>query len=365
MKYKSLLTLILFGFIFALAISSCTKEGPQGPMGPPGADGKDGINGVDGKDGKDGTDGKDGVDGNQACLVCHTQAGMDAITADYKSSGHGNPGRALGYAGARAGCMDCHSHEGHVYATVGYHPAENLDFASTITCRTCHGDHSSLEEGISAPMRSTAPVVSKADGETVFDFGNSSNSCAYCHQSRRNGTYYSDVDSVFNRDGEFQFVVHEDSVYVSSSHAGPHYTSMTNTVFGVGGYTASAGAPMIHKSVGCVGCHMGDADEGQSNGGHTMAVSVASCNACHTSATDFDINGVQTAIHEAELAVEAALVEAGILDEEHSTIVGVYHKDVFEAFWNYKIVHYDGSAGVHNPAYAKALLDYAKDKLGI
>ena len=365
MKYKSFLKLFCLGILCAFLAASCTKEGPMGPAGADGKDGIDGIAGADGKDGKDGTDGKDGVAGNQACLVCHTKAGMDALTAEYKSSGHGNPGRALGYAGARSGCMDCHSNEGYKFATVGYYPEDNLDFASTITCQTCHGDHSSLEDDITAPMRSVAAVTSKADGTTVFDFGNSSNTCAYCHQSRKNGTYYSKVDSVFNRDGEFQFAVHEDSVYLSSSHASPHYTTMTNTMFGVGGYTESPGQPMIHKDQGCVSCHMGEADEGKSNGGHTMAATLTSCTKCHVNATSFDVKGAQTEIHEAEEAVAEALVEAGILNESHGAVVGVYHKDVFEAYWNYKIVHYDGSAGVHNPAYTRALLDYAKDKLGI
>lgn len=369
MKYKSFLKLLLFGFICAFMAASCTKEGPMGPAGANGSDGINGVDGTNGTNGVNGSDGKDGVDGNDMCLVCHTQAGMDAIGMQYAMSSHNNAGSPTTYAGGRSGCMDCHSNEGHIFHTVGYYPEENLDFASQITCGTCHGDHVSLEAGLEAPMRSTIPVVAKSDGTTVFDFESSSNNCAHCHQSRKNGEYYSDAyevgDSIFSRD-VFVAIQHEDSVYLSSSHASPHYTTMTNTIFGVGGYTAEAGIVMnAHKRAGCVGCHMGDADDGIDNGGHTMVPSVVACQQCHSSATDFDIDGRQTAVNEAEEVVAEGLVHAGILNEDHGAVVGIYHKDVYEAYWNYKIVHYDASSGVHNPHYTTALLDAAKERLGL
>lgn len=369
MKHNSFFKLMLFGFICAFMAVSCTKEGPMGPAGANGADGTNGIDGSNGQDGKDGSDGKDGVDGNAMCLVCHTQAGMDAIGTQYASSKHGAPGFELGYAGPRSGCMDCHSNEGYVYHAAGYYPEENLDFSSKITCGTCHGDHVSLEAGLTAPMKSTIPVIAKADGETTFDFESSSNTCAHCHQSRKNGDYYAEAyevgDSIFNR-GVFVTIQHADSVYLSSSHASPHYTTMTNTIFGVGGYTAEPGIPMnAHKRMGCVGCHMGEADDDMNNGGHTMVASLNACLECHSSATDFDIDGRQTKVHEEEELVAQGLVDAGILNEDHGAVVGVYHKDVFEAYWNYKIVHYDASSGVHNPHYTMELLDAAKERLGL
>lgn len=369
MKNRSLFKLFLFGFICAFMAISCTKEGPMGPAGEDGKDGIDGVDGKDGADGQDGSDGKDGVSGNAACLVCHTQAGMDAIGMQYAASKHGMPGFELGYAGPRTGCMDCHSNEGYLYASVGYHPDENLDFASKVTCGTCHGDHVVLEEPVPTPMRWTDPVLAKADGETVFDFEGSSNACAYCHQSRKNGTYYSEAyevgDSIFYR-GDFVGIQHADSVFLSSSHASPHYTTMTNTIFGVGGYTAQAGIPMnAHKRTGCVGCHMSEAEDGKTNGGHTMVATLNGCTNCHTSATDFDIDGTQTEVMADEELIAEALVEAGILNESHGAVVGMYHKDVYEAYWNYKIVHYDGSKGVHNPHYTRELIKAAKERLDL
>lgn len=345
MKYYTFFKLILVGFIFAFLATSCTKEGPMGLAG---------------------ADGTNGVDGNQSCLACHSQANMNAVETQYAASSHANPGFELGYAGIRQGCMECHSNEGFTSYTVGNYPSSNISFASKISCGTCHGDHKSLEEGISAPMRTMASVLSKADGVTIFDFEGSSNTCANCHQSRVNGSFYADVDSVWNNDGSFAFLVHADSVYLSSTHASPHYATMTNNIFGVGGYANEAGKVMgAHKTAGCVGCHMGEAESGKTNGGHTMVASLTSCKTCHSNATNFDIGGVQTKTDKAEEDIAKALVLKGILDESHNAVVGIYHKDVFEAYWNYKIIHYDGSSGVHNPKYTEVLLNHAKVKLGL
>lgn len=372
MKYNAFFKLLLFSFICVFMAASCTKEGAMGPAGADGEDGIDGVNGTNGQDGANGSDGKDGVDGNDMCLVCHTQDGMDAIGMQYASSGHNNDGSPTTYAGGRSGCMDCHSNEGYTFYAAGYFPEENLDFASKISCGTCHGDHVSLEAGLTAPMLTDEVQVAKSDGETIFDFEDSpsSNTCAHCHQSRKNGDYYADAyapgDSILDRDGELIAIQHADSVYLSSSHASPHYTTMTNTIFGVGGYTDEPGNAMnAHKRTGCVGCHMSEAEDGIDNGGHTMVATLNGCLNCHTSATDFDIDGRQTYTDEEEEIVAAGLVEAGILNEAHGAVVGIYHKDVFEAYWNYKIVHYDASSGVHNPHYTEELLDYAKEKLGL
>jgi hypothetical protein len=288
---------------------------------------------------------------------------MDAIYADYMTSGHGNQGTSLSYPGGRPGCMECHSNEGFIAHTNGYYPEDNLSFKSKITCGTCHGDHVSLEEDLTAPMRTNAAVTSMADGVSIFDFESSSNTCTNCHQSRKMGTYYSLVDTVWTEDiagnDSIDFLVPDGSTYISSSHASPHYTTMTNNVFGVGGYTTVAGSRFgPHSSADCVTCHMND-------GNHSMDPSVDACNTCHDNLTDFDYNGVQTAIIALEAEVEAELVVLGILDADHDTQVGVVTDAQFEAFWNYKIVHYDHSNGVHNPTYMKTLLEEAKVKLGL
>jgi hypothetical protein len=116
----------------------------------------------------------------------------------------------------------------------------------------------------------------------------------------------------------------------------PHYTGVENT---------------------CVACHMG---EGQN---HTFEADVAACQACHSGAEDFDVNGVQTEI-QAELdRLGDALVAEGVLSENtpegHPTVTEA-PEGVATALYNWLyIAHEDKSLGVHNAAYTRALLEAA------
>ena len=77
-------------------------------MGPAGADGVDGV------------DGQDGQDGQITCLACHAGNSMEAIQAQFAMSVHSAGAIAVDYAGGRAACAQCHSHEGFVqYAEFG------------------------------------------------------------------------------------------------------------------------------------------------------------------------------------------------------------------------------------------------------
>ena len=63
------------------------------------------------------------------------------------------------------------------------------------------------------------------------------------------------------------------------------------------------------------------------------------------------------------LLVKPLLVASGIMTEENRSIPGVYPEEVAAAMWNYVFVIEDQSKGVHNPAFAKALLTQALDAL--
>lgn len=363
-KITQLLTLAFCAIAFAF-VTSC--EGPMGPAGTNGTDGADGTNGTNG------TDGTPGVDGNVSCLECHTQAGMDALHDLYDQSGHASAS-TTSYAGGRASCARCHSNEGftnYLTATPGVDAAD-IAYPSKIRCSTCHSNHSSLEDGISAPMVTEATVIAYTDGTTEFDFGNVSNLCANCHQSRKNGDSYdkyttdqtfvrkfTDADDiaayttaavgptgsiVLDQSGTTDtlvvtFDVPTTHVYISSTHAGPHHGPQTNNLFGVGGYGTSSTA--THTTQGCVTCHMGEA--GTSVGGHSFYPNVANCQSCHSGATDFDINGKQTdfdarmlLIAEALEAVHAVHIDAGT-GEVHPAYASVPRAE-FEAFWNFMIL---------------------------
>jgi hypothetical protein len=99
----------------------------------------------------------------------------------------------------------------------------------------------------------------------------------------------------------------------------------------------------------CVGCHLGS---------HAFEASVASCTACHADAENFDVNGAQTEVQAMLDELQEALVAKGLLDEEGEPVVGVYPAAEASALWNWiYIAHEDGSLGVHNSAYTKALLE--------
>ena len=332
--------------------------------GPAGADG------VAGADGADGTDGVDGADGNVSCLTCHSTDGMAAIDGLFALSGH-SAGNYVGYAGSRGSCSRCHSSEGFMDFIAGY-DGEDIPYPSAWSCGTCHGSHSSLEEGISAPLQTTAAVTIIEDGMTVIDFDGPSNLCANCHQSRRGYAYYEAIDSVWtddvNGNDSLDFVVADGSVYINSSHAGPHHGPQANTLSGLGGYgTSSTGA---HLSAGCVGCHMGDATS--TEGGHSFVPNLENCTvACHGSVTDMATftTDAQDAVSVRLDAIAAELVTAGALagdaTDGYHPHVGVVTEAQFKAFWNYMVVYEDHSHGVHNPGYFNTLLTQAEALLGL
>jgi hypothetical protein len=349
----------------AIMLSSCEgpagpagpqgETGPQGaagPTGPAGADGVDGINGVDG------TDGTDGVDGNAVCLICHNLAVKEAITASWETTLHATsqtyyPGSPLTveYAGGRYDCAMCHSHEGFVETvwTGMDTTAADIPIPTGIRCETCHDFHSSLdfENEPNSAIRATAAVdLLTGDGEVEFENNPESNHCMICHQSRRN--------PADDTDGTAPTYVRE--------HYGPHHGPQANFINGLGGYEfgQDLSAKGVHESgANCVSCHMHvSAAKNGEEGGHTWIAPLESCTGCHTGATDMDVNGGKTEIEGLLADLQAALLAAGMVDADgHAIEDTTYQADSVGALWNFLLVEEDMSHGIHNPAYAKALLN--------
>ena len=336
MKKNISIVTLLSGFALliagALILSSC-----EGPMGPAGTDGADGIDGVDGIDGSDGTD---GVAGNAVCMVCHNTTVKDAITAQWAETSHGI-GNYVGYAGGRNDCAKCHSHEGFVETvwTGQDTTAANIPLPQTIQCKTCHAFHNSLDfenEPNSAIRQMMDVPLMAEDGLITVGFENKeSNLCMNCHQSRRNPADDTDGTALVN---------------VSSTHYGAHHGPQANLLNGLGGYEfrLDLGTSGIHESgASCVSCHMHEGSE--TTGGHTWTPGVEACASCHSTVPDSD---VETLLHQ----LEADLVTAGFLTADGVIITGYRQADSVGALWNYLLVEEDRSLGVHNPAYAEALL---------
>ncbi len=348
-----------FSAIGALAIAFVLIVGCEGPMGPAGADGIDGM------------DGMDGIDGNVTCLSCHSDGNIQAVNQQFVESVHSGGEVAVSYAGGRAFCAECHSHEGFLEFVATGDVEGDIVSPSAWECATCHDIHSTFE-AVDYALRLDDPVAFKFDNSVVADFGNG-NLCANCHQSRRAEPNTTNPGTDFT---------------ITSQHYGPHHGAQSNTLYGAGfaeiagsasypspGMT-SGGETFAHMTIGCTGCHMGDYDAG--TGGHTFNPNVNSCTTCHAGATDFDIGSTMTDIAAQLDVLEGLLVAQGVivedvsvefeLDPETGDIVEVLKSDGFhpvvathtmaqaQAFFNWVGLLEDRSFGVHNPAYTEALL---------
>ena len=299
------------------------------------------------------------------CLKCHsTQVKMD-IDLQFNQSAHKAGAIAVDYAGARASCAQCHSHEGFVEYAMNGEVAQNISLASAWQCKTCHNVHKTFTEDDYA-FRLAEPVALIFDETVIFDYENS-NLCANCHQSRRAGpedmagemvdTDDDDVDDYTMQAGEF---------FISSTHYGPHHGAQANLMHGVGfaeltgsaSYAAAGSHP--HAALGCTGCHMEEYADGM--GGHTFNPSINACTECHSGAQDFDIGGGQEEVADLLEELRDALLAAEVIewveeDEAYEPIVGVHGLEEAQAFFNWIGIEEDRSHGVHNPGYIKALLE--------
>lgn len=343
MKYNSISRIFLFGFIVAFMAASCTKEGPMGPAGPQGPQGEQGPAGPAGPAGADGEDGQ----GVNLCMDCHSTESMMNIQAQFTTSVHSAGAIAVDYAGGRSYCAPCHSHEQFVQTMQLGGVLGNITNPSAWQCNTCHGIHESFTSSDYA-LRTTDPVAANWNSEKTIDVGGNSNLCAVCHQSRRPEPNLSAPGETFE---------------ITSTHYGPHHGPQANILLGEG-FAEIAGdeaypAPgsYVHFDFSCTGCHMHDAGTGSN---HSFNPDLSKCTECHSSATDFDIAGTQTAVAGQLDDLRDKLLALGVIegDEEHGyhPVVGTYPMLHAQAFFNWIGLVEDRSLGVHNPGYVKALL---------
>ena len=337
-------------FASSLMFIQCTSDPIAGPQGIAGANGANGTNG---------SDGADGVNGDTACLQCHSTGSIDAAQAEYSYSGHA-AGGAVGYAGSRASCSECHSNEGYINQMTGM-DAVNIAFPTAIGCKTCHAIHDpeSIAQGDTEyNLRNTAELtlmISEALGEDiVIDYGNSSNACMTCHQPRKlSGLAGLADDATFN----------------APSHWGPHHGPQVTLLEGIQGeeFAGSISYPtdqsMHRAGASCVSCHMGETNSG--TGGHSWKPNLNNCKVCHTDGAPEEIFGFAGKMTE----LEALLVSRNVLLGE----AGEYHINeaddmtVLEAkaAWNWAFITEDKSEGIHNPKYAKALIQNSIEALTV
>jgi nitrate/TMAO reductase-like tetraheme cytochrome c subunit len=294
-----------------------------------------------------------------SCIDCHNDNTLIfAREVQWGASLHGS---GMTFERNGAGCAVCHTSEGFTERIEAgtFEIEEDIENPSPINCRTCHNIHDTNTSSDWA-LTTTEPVTMELTGD-IYDLGNS-NLCANCHQPR---TSY-EIPVAGGGDIE-----------ITSTRFGPHHGPQSSMIAGVGGYGEEYTGSNIHYEnvdYGCITCHMTDEAYGKQAGGHTMNVTyeyhgaieenLIGCIECHEDIESFDRDGLQTEIEEMLAEVHELLVEQGLVDgESGSGITGTFTSEQVGALWNYKTVEEDRSMGVHNPKFAKSLLETALDAL--
>lgn len=287
------------------------------------------------------------------CTECHNDTTLlVSKQAQFRESLHGSGHSWV--RGASASCAGCHGSE-QAEARIeagqlarGDH-IQGVVNVSPYTCRTCHDIHTTYTGADFSVTGDFAPAAMLAT-EGTFD-GGDGNLCANCHQIRN------ELPPLTGTAGaEYE---------VTTSRFGTHHGAEAQMLMGEGGLLV-AGSPSVHYQVvedTCVSCHMGE------NYNHTFEPALANCQGCHADLDTFDRNGVQSEISALLEEVRGMLIEAGIIDlerdpEGNRSVEAVFPEEVAAAMWNYMFVLEDQSKGVHNPAFARALLEQAKTALG-
>jgi hypothetical protein len=288
------------------------------------------------------------IDQPLSCADCHDPTNViTGKKTEWAESVHGTGTAYL--RGTSADCAGCHS--GNAFRQMidaGLNPGEVEEGDPDPTrqdCRACHMIHETYTMQDFA-LRSEAPVHLFAVAGATFD-GGEGNLCANCHQPRRDAP------------------VAENGIITGiSSHWGPHHGPQSAMLLGVAGAGVTGSVSPHYGAVTntCVDCHMGEGRD------HHFEPSVTTCQRCHPEATNLDYHGVQTEIEALTDELGELLLNAGLINENspdgHPTVTSA-PEDQGIALYNWLYVaHEDKSMGVHNPDYARALLQEGLTRMG-
>ena len=314
---------IVFAWVFLVCVVSLFLgcEGEQGPTGP-------------------------GADSSGSCGSCHdVSTSILAKQTQTATSGHGTGTSYL--RSTSASCALCHSSEGFSMMVAG-EEVTGIDAPTRQNCRTCHNIHKNYDETDYA-LATTAPVelTGTVYTGTTIDIGKG-NLCSTCHQTRFRG---------YEEDG---LVVGGGDYTNTSSHFGPHHGTQANYLTGNGGfevpgtlaYTNSYHATGVED--GCVTCHVHEGD-------HTFEASEDACAVCHTDIDGIDeYRGVQDEfallMTELETVLLADSLLAGDPGDTHPNTPITRSANKMGALMNFMGLVDDGSLGIHNTKYQRAML---------
>jgi hypothetical protein len=301
-----------------------------------------------------------GTDANESCTQCHNNDGvLEGKILQASVSGH-----QTGTSFERNGtdCAVCHTSQGFIerVATGELETASVISNPVPVGCTTCHTIHEAYDSTDYA-LRITEPVTLDMNGVTI-DLG-SANVCASCHQPRT-------PDPVVDMNSTAL-------VTITNSRWGPHHGTQAAMVAGTAAYevegSKSYPSSKAHIGAGCNSCHMAEA-YGSQAGGHTFgmtyeyhgseAIYTAGCTKCHSGIDDgspdfedtmSEVEGLVATLKARLETAEILNASTGLVKTSSSSPISIT-VDQAAALYNYFYVMEDRSMGIHNPAYAKALL---------
>lgn len=301
--------------------------------------------------GKTGPIGAQGADGVAKCGTCHNvSTEVLAKQIQWENSTHATGGN---FVRNDTGCAPCHTSEGFRETLGTVQPkttAAKIENPTPQNCRTCHNIHKNYDR-TDFDLATTAPVQLAFGGTINIGKGNI---CAECHQPRPMNP---------------KPALGGPDITLTSTRYGGHHGPQASILLGKGLYEIPG--PEKYESSphvtvvtdGCVTCHMAT-PYGNQAGGHTLKMvygtaetpNVAACVKCHTTTTNFDINGTQTEVVALLEELKAQLVAAKLMTDDLVFVKGTYSADKAGIMMNYQLITEDRSEGVHNAKYIKALL---------
>jgi hypothetical protein len=320
--------------VVSLVFTGCTKEGPAG---------------------------KDGSDANATCTQCHNFG--DTIVAkifQYDASQHATGSTT--FESNRNACAPCHSSQGYqeCLQTGQDTTAKGISDPAPINCRTCHMIHETYTSS-DWGLRGTDSYTLRIDHTITMNLAGTGNLCGRCHQARKPNPW------VTNPTGS-------DTLKVTSFRWGPHYGTQSLILGAKGAFEFGSpyGSIQGHANgASCNSCH-GASAVGNLTGGHTLKIAneeegdnLAGCNvaACHNGSVDQDwMEEKQTEIETKFETLRGLLLAANIIDSTDHIIASSsnpkwYTQKELAVVWNFLLIEYDRSWGIHNYNYAEDLLD--------
>jgi|SaaInl7_200m_RNA_FD_contig_31_918964_length_2633_multi_19_in_0_out_0_1 hypothetical protein len=307
----------------------------------------------------------------EVCKYCHDSPDHHPQATQWVTSVHGSDVNPEEHFAESGSCVACHTAEGFFEQNV-----DQVELTAPYavpngqSCVVCHDPHKKTTD-FQLRVASDMAYIDDETGEPKYSTtGEIDQSCTVCHHHRPGRDYVGTV---------------------------PHHSHQTEMLDGTTGWmnpdltfpASNAHGTLIEKR--CAGCHMveGEGEKGNIVGGHTFKMHrsagdtvntvvlteemhlTEACVECHTGiGEDFDINGLQTKVtlmlnelyDRLPKATSGRLTGSPAYDST-DFVDGYISVDQMTAAFNWYIVDYDGSKGVHNPAMSLALLEDALDRV--